>query len=67
MIGKGETKRELINTITMKTQIIPARFQPSVKRSFLKGLLRKSRSELIQIANKMRVEYDHNGYDIYTN
>jgi len=58
------TKAELIAVITKKTSMIPARFQPAVKRSFLSSLKYKAKPELKRIASKMKVEVDKTGYDI---
>ena len=61
---KDMTKAELIAVITRKTNVIPARFQPMVKRSFLSGLKYKAKPELKRIASRMKVEIDRTGYDI---
>ena len=63
---KDMTKAELIAVITQKTKKIPARFQPSVKRSFLDGLKSKTKPQLKRIASRMTIEVDRTGYDIYT-
>ena len=59
------TKAELLAVITQKTDKIPARFQPMVRRSFLNGLKYKTKPELKRIASRIKVEVDSTGYDIH--
>jgi hypothetical protein len=71
MVAKNKTKKdvtkaELIRVITQKTDKIPTRFQPMVRRSFLNGLKYKTKPELKRIASKIKVEVDSTGYDIHT-
>jgi hypothetical protein len=63
--NKKQTKAELIKKIAKKTERIPTRFQPSVKRSFLSGLKYKTKPELERIYQNMRISVDKTGYDIY--
>ena len=64
-VKKNMTKAELIRVITQKTNKIPTRFQPIVKRTFLNGLKYKTKPELKRIASRIKVEIDSTGYDIY--
>jgi hypothetical protein len=61
---KVTTKAELIAVITKKTRRIPARFQPTVKRTFLNGLKYKTVPQLKRLVSRIKVEVDKTGYDI---